>query len=163
MRILGLDYGAHTVGVAISDPTLTITEPLFTITRKRESQLRQTLHRIAGLVEQYQVSLIVLGMPYQLSGAEGERAERTKRFMALLQKRVPCRIMTMDERLTTVEAQEILDENGIRRSEQKRVIDQLAAQLILESYLREHRETVMESMSAASRNIEKKETGWGQE
>ncbi|MDD6282584.1 MAG: Holliday junction resolvase RuvX [Oribacterium sp.] len=135
MRILGLDYGSRTVGVAISDPTGLIAQPLKTITRERESMLRKTLSEIQEIVREYAVDRIVLGLPFNMDDTEGERARKTREFREKLSLRTEVPIIFMDERLTTVAAQEILDDSGIPRSEQKKVIDQVAAGLILQTYL----------------------------
>ncbi len=135
MRIMGLDYGSRTVGVALTDPTGLIAQPLCTLTRDRESKLRKTLQEIEKMVSEYQVERIILGLPFNMDDSEGERAEKTREFREKLAQRVSVPIEFMDERLTTMEAQEILDESGIPRSEQKRVIDQVAAQLILEAFM----------------------------
>ena len=135
MRILGLDYGSRTVGVAISDPTGLIAQPLKTITRERESMLRKTLSEIQEIVREYEVDRIVLGLPFNMDDTEGERARKTREFREKLSLRTEVPIIFMDERLTTVAAQEILDDSGIPRSEQKKVIDQVAAGLILQTYL----------------------------
>ncbi|SFG38861.1 Holliday junction resolvase RuvX [Oribacterium sp. WCC10] len=136
MRILGLDYGSKTVGVAITDPMGITVQPFKTIVRDRESKLRKTLSEIQDIVENYDVEKIVLGLPLNMDDTEGERAQLTRAFAEKLALRVSVPIEFTDERLTTMEAAEILDESGIKRSEQKRVIDQVAAQLILEQYLR---------------------------
>lgn len=136
MRILGLDYGSKTVGVAMTDALGMTVQPYKTIKRDRESKLRPTLSEIAELVEQYQIEKIVLGLPLNMDDTEGERAEKTRDFAEKLALRVAVPIEFTDERLTTMEAEEILDQSGIRRSEQKQMIDQVAAQLILEQYLR---------------------------
>lgn len=141
MRVLGLDYGAKTVGVAMSDPSGLIAQPYKTIVRERESALRKTLAELAELTEAEGVEIIVLGLPLHLNDTEGERAVKTREFAAKLQNRVSAKLIFWDERLTTMEARDILDESGIPRSEQKRVIDQLAAQLILQSYLDERRQS----------------------
>jgi putative Holliday junction resolvase len=135
MRVLGLDYGSRTVGVAISDPTGLIAQPLKTITRERESMLRKTLAEIQEIVREYEVDRIVLGLPFNMDDTEGERARKTREFREKLSLRTEVPIIFMDERLTTVAAQEILDDSGIPRSEQKKVIDQVAAGLILQTYL----------------------------
>lgn len=136
MRILGLDYGAKTVGVAMTDALGMTVQPYKTIQRERESKLRPTLSEIAEIVEQYRIEKIVLGLPLNMDDTEGDRAERTRAFAEKLQSRVSVPIEFTDERLTTMEAAEILDESGVPRSEQKQMIDQVAAQLILEQYLR---------------------------
>ena len=140
MIILGLDYGSKTVGVAITDVLGLTVLPVTTIKRDRESKLRKTLAEIEALVEERRVEKIVLGLPLNMDGTEGERVEHTREFAEKLRLRVTVPIEFADERLTTMEAAEILDENGIPRCEQKKVIDQVAAQLILEQYLREHKE-----------------------
>lgn len=136
MRILGLDYGSKTVGVAMTDALGMTVQPYKTIQRDRESKLRQTLSEIAEIVEQYQIEKIVMGLPLNMDDTEGYRAAKTRDFAEKLKLRVAVPIEFTDERLTTMEAEEILDQSGIPRSEQKKVIDQVAAQLILEQYLR---------------------------
>ncbi len=136
MRILGLDYGSKTVGVAMTDVLGMTVQPYKTIQRDRESKLRQTLSEIAEIVEQYQIEKIVMGLPLNMDDTEGDRASKTRDFAEKLKLRVAVPIEFTDERLTTMEAEEILDQSGIPRSEQKKVIDQVAAQLILEQYLR---------------------------
>lgn len=136
MRILGLDYGSKTVGVAMTDALGMTVQPYKTIQRDRESKLRQTLSEIAEIVEQYQIEKIVMGLPLNMDDTEGDRAAKTRDFAEKLKLRVAIPIEFTDERLTTMEAEEILDQSGIPRSEQKKVIDQVAAQLILEQYLR---------------------------
>ena len=136
MRILGLDYGSKTVGVAMTDALGMTVQPYKTIQRDRESKLRQTLSEIAEIVEQYQIKKIVMGLPLNMDDTEGDRAAKTRDFAEKLKLRVAVPIEFTDERLTTTEAEEILDQSGIPRSEQKKVIDQVAAQLILEQYLR---------------------------
>ena len=136
MRILGLDYGSKTVGVAMTDALGMTVQPYKTIQRDRESKLRQTLSEIAEIVEQYQIAKIVMGLPLNMDDTEGDRAAKTRDFAEKLKLRVAVPIEFTDERLTTMEAEEILDQSGIPRSEQKKVIDQVAAQLILEQYLR---------------------------
>ena len=136
MRILGLDYGSKTVGVAMTDPMGITVQPFKTILRDRESKLRKTLSEIQKIVSDYDVEKIIVGLPLNMDDTEGERARETRAFVEKLKLRVTVPVEFADERLTTMEAAEILDESGIKRSEQKRVIDQVAAQLILEQYLR---------------------------
>lgn len=136
MRLLGIDYGSKTVGLAITDPMGITVQPLKTIVRDRESKLRKTLSEIQKIVEEMEVEKIILGLPLNMNDTEGERALCTREFAEKLALRVSVPIEFEDERLTTVEAAEILDETGVKRCEQKKVIDQVAAQLILEQYLR---------------------------
>ena len=134
-RILGLDYGTKTVGVAISDPLLLTAQEFETITRERASALRHTLVRIKEICEEYQVERIVLGYPRNMDDSEGFRCEDTLEFKKLLEKRVTIPIELMDERLTTVYADEILEESGVAKKNRKKVIDQIAAAIILQDYL----------------------------
>lgn len=134
-RVLALDYGTKTVGVAISDPLYITAQALETITRERPTKLRKTLARITEIVDEYDVRLIVLGRPYNMDGTEGFRIDETEEFKSLLEKRVSIPIEYVDERLTTMEADEILEETGVKKSERKAVIDMVAAQLILKDYM----------------------------
>ena len=138
-RILGLDYGTKTVGVALSDPLLLTAQEFETITRERASALRHTLVRIKEICEEYQVELIVLGYPRNMDDTEGFRCEDTLKFKALLEKRVDIPIVLVDERLTTVYADEILEESGVAKKDRKKVIDQIAAAIILQDYLDNYR------------------------
>ncbi|CBK74477.1 conserved hypothetical protein TIGR00250 [Butyrivibrio fibrisolvens 16/4] len=134
-RILGLDYGTKTVGVAISDPLLLTAQEFETITRERASALRHTLVRIKEICEEYQVEKIILGYPRNMDDSEGFRCEDTLEFKKLLEKRVDIPIELVDERLTTVYADEILEESGVAKKDRKKVIDQIAAAIILQDYL----------------------------
>ena len=134
-RILGLDYGTKTVGVAISDPLLLTAQELETITRQRPSALRHTLVRIKEICDEYQVEKIILGYPRNMDDSEGFRCEETLEFKKLLEKRVDIPIELLDERLTTVYADEILEESGVAKRDRKKVIDQIAAAIILQDYL----------------------------
>ena len=134
-RILGLDYGTKTVGVAISDPLLLTAQEFETITRERASALRHTLVRIKEICEEYQVDKIILGYPRNMDDTEGFRCQDTLEFKKLLEKRVDIPIELVDERLTTVYADEILEESGVAKSERKKYIDQIAAAIILQDYL----------------------------
>ena len=134
-RILALDFGSKTVGVAITDPLLITAQELETIVREKPSALRATLRRIVEIVEQYDVGQIVLGLPLNMNDEEGERVEATKDFAEQLRKRISVPIDFIDERLTTIEADEILAEQGVPKSERKKVIDQVAAAIMLREYL----------------------------
>ena len=135
MRILGLDYGSKTVGVAISDPLGITAQGVETIWRKQENHLRQTLARIEELVSEYHVEKIVLGYPKNMNNTIGERAQKSLEFKEMLETRTGLEVIMWDERLTTIEANEILIESGVRREDRKKVIDKIAATLILQSYL----------------------------
>jgi len=135
MRILGLDYGSKTVGVAVCDPLGITAQGVETITRKEENKLRRTLARIEEIIREYQIESIVLGYPKNMDDSIGERAKKTEEFGDLLARRCGLPIILWDERLTTIEANEILIESGVRREDRKKVIDKIAAVLILQSYL----------------------------
>lgn len=138
VRRLGLDYGSRTVGVAVSDPLGYTAQPLETITRKEENKLRRTLARIEELAKEYQIDEIVLGFPLNMDESEGERAQKTQEFRAMLERRTGLRVVLQDERLTTVAADEILQECGMPREKRKSVIDQVAAGIILQEYMDRH-------------------------
>lgn len=135
MRILGLDYGSRTVGVAVSDPLGLTAQSVETIWRKQENKLRQTLARIEELVSEYQVETIVLGYPKNMNNTIGERALKSLEFKEMLERRTGLPVVMWDERLTTVEANRTLMESGVRRENRKEHLDQLAAIFILQGYL----------------------------
>ena len=135
MRIMGLDFGSKTVGVAISDSMLTIAQPLEIIRRKEANKLRQTLARIEELIVEYEVEEIVLGLPLNMNDTEGERVALTREFQEKLERRTGLPVYTWDERLTTVEADNAMIEVGIRRENRKEYVDKIAAALILQGYL----------------------------
>ncbi|MCM1495004.1 MAG: Holliday junction resolvase RuvX [Bacteroides sp.] len=135
MRILGLDYGTKTVGVAISDALMLTAQPVETITRKSAGKLRQTLARIEAIIEEYGVEQIVLGYPKNMNNTVGERAEASEAFQEALERRTGLEVVLWDERLTTAESERVLMAGGVRRENRKAVIDQMAAVLILQSYL----------------------------
>lgn len=135
MRIMGLDYGSKTVGVAVSDPLGVTAQGVEIIRRKSEKRLRRTLARIDELIGEYQVESIVLGFPKNMDDTIGDRAEKSLEFQELLEKRTGLPVVMWDERLTTVEARRTMDETGVRREDQKKYVDELAAMLILQGYL----------------------------
>jgi putative Holliday junction resolvase len=134
-RILALDYGTKTVGVAVCDEMHITITPLNVVRRNKPTKLRQTLSRISELVDEYQPALVVLGFPYNLDGTEGFRCEDTLSFKEQLENRIEVPIVLFDERLSTVEAYEIMDEQGIDKLTQREVVDSYAAEVILRSYL----------------------------
>ena len=135
MRILGLDYGSKTVGVAVSDPLGLTAQSVETIWRKQENKLRQTLARIEELAAEYQAEKIVLGLPKNMNNTIGERAEKTLEFREMLERRTGLPVVMWDERLTTVEAERTLMEASVHRENRKQYLDQLAAVFILQGYL----------------------------
>ena len=135
MRIMGLDYGSKTVGVAVSGPLGITAQGVETICRKDENKLRKTCARIEALIEEYQVTKIVLGLPKHMNNDIGDRAEKSMAFGEMLKRRTGLEVVMWDERLTTVDAHRILSENGRRGKKRKQKVDAVAATLILEGYL----------------------------
>ena len=135
MRIIGLDYGTKTVGVAISDALGITAQGLETITRKEANKLRKTLARIEAIIEEYEVEQIVLGFPKNMDNSVGERAQDCQNFAEMLERRTGLPVVLWDERLTTVSADKVLMESGVRRENRKAVIDKIAAVFILQGYL----------------------------
>ena len=135
MRIMGLDYGTKTVGVAVSDPFGLTAQAIETIGRKEENKLRRTCARIEELIEEYGVDKIVLGFPKHMNKYIGGGAEKSLEFKDMLHRRTGLEIIMWDERLTTVEAERTLIESNVRRENRKKHIDQIAAVFILQGYL----------------------------
>ena len=136
MRVLGLDVGERRVGIAISDPTGTVARPLQALLR---GSREEDFAAIAALVAEHDVELIVVGQPLSLDGTEGPQARRVARYAEALAARLPVRLVSWDERFTTVEAEEILRQSRKRR-ERRRArtageVDAVAAAVILQSYL----------------------------
>ncbi len=134
-RWLGLDYGARTVGAAATDALGITVQPLETIWRKEENHLRKTLRRIGELIAELSVTDLVVGLPLNMNGSEGERVRKTREFGEALEKRFGLPVHYADERLTTAEAEEILAAGGVRPEDYKTYVDKVAAALILEDYL----------------------------
>ncbi len=134
-RIMGLDYGSKTVGVAVSDELGITAQGIETICRTSENKLRQTCARIEALIEEYNVGEIVLGFPKNMNNTIGERAEKTLAFREMLERRTGLFVAMWDERLTTVEAERTLMESGVRREHRKQYVDKIAAVYILQGYL----------------------------
>lgn len=135
MRILGLDYGSKTVGVAVSDPLGFTAQGVEIIRRKSENKMRQTLARIEELIAQYQVEEIVLGLPKNMNNTLGDRAEKSLELKETLERRTGLPVVLWDERLTTVSANRVLMETGVRRENRKEHVDEIAAVFILQGYL----------------------------
>lgn len=135
MRIMGLDFGSKTVGVAISDPLLITAQGIEIIERKEENKLRKTLARIEELIVEYEVEEIVLGLPKNMNDSLGEKAELSLEFKDKLERRTGLPVEMWDERLTTVAADKAMIEAGIRREHRKEHVDRIAACFILQGYL----------------------------
>ncbi len=135
MRILGLDYGDKTIGLALSDEAGLIAQPLFTIERSNSIDVSVSITKICELLLDKDIDKIVLGMPVNMDGSEGERVKKTKWFAKKLAKKTEVEIVFWDERLSTMSASRVLDEGRVKRSEQKQYLDKLAAAIILQNYL----------------------------
>ena len=135
IRIMGLDFGSKTTGVAISDPLGITAQGIETIQRPQDNKLRRTLARIEELVKEYQVTKIVLGFPKNMNNTIGERAEKSLEFRDMLERRTGLPVVMWDERLTTVSAERTLMESGVRRENRKEYVDMIAAVYILQGYL----------------------------
>ena len=134
-RMIGLDFGSKTVGVAVSDGLGITAQGLEIIRRTSENKLRQTCARIETIIDEYKIEKIVLGLPKHMNNTMGERAEKTLAFKEMLERRTGLEVVMWDERLTTVEADRTMMESGIRREHRKEYVDMLAAVYILQGYL----------------------------
>lgn len=135
MRIMGLDFGSKTVGVAVSDALLITAQGIEIVRREQENKLRRTLARIEELIKEYEVEKIVLGLPRNMDGSSGERVEKTMEFKAMLERRTQLEVIMWDERLTTVAADRLMMEANVRREDRKKYVDSIAATFILQGYL----------------------------
>lgn len=131
-RYIGLDLGTKTIGVAISDPFLMFANGLVTIKRKN---INSDIQEIKKIIEENDISKIIIGLPYNMDGSKGPSAQRVMSFVDLLKKEIDNEIIYEDERLTTVSAERVLIESNIGRNRRKDHIDKIAAALILQSYL----------------------------
>lgn len=134
-RIMGLDFGSKTVGVAVSDPLGIIASGVEIIRRKSENKLRQTYARIEELIRSYDVGLIVLGLPKHMNDDIGDRAQLSREFGENLQRRTGLTVILWDERLTTVSANQVMNDLNIRGEKRKELVDAIAAEFILQNYL----------------------------
>ena len=135
MRVLGLDLGTKTLGVAITDKTNSIASPLKVI-RFNESNYEELIEPVKELVDRYSITDIVLGLPKNMDNSLGFAAERSLKFKELLEKHIGIEITLIDERLSTKEAEMILFNTGNNGKKRKQIIDGVAATIILETYLR---------------------------
>ena len=138
MRILGLDFGTKTTGVAVSDPLGFTAQGLEIIRRTDSYNLKPTINRIKEICEEYKVEKIVLGFPKNMNNTEGERCQHTQVFKQKLEQALALPVELWDERLTTLEAEQVLLAADVSRGRRKQVIDKLAAVLILQNYLQAH-------------------------
>ena len=148
-----MDFGGKTCGVALSDPLMITAQPKEIIRRDRENKLRRTFARIEELIEEYDVGLIVLGLPLNMDDSQGERAKKTLEFQDSLQRRTGLPVVMSDERLTTVEAEEIMKKQGIPREKFHDYVDMIAAGLILEEYMENHRDGIRQMVSETGQTL----------
>ncbi|MFC1570321.1 Holliday junction resolvase RuvX [Candidatus Omnitrophota bacterium] len=132
MRVLGLDIGTKNIGVAISDESGTIASGRENILRKSDAV---AISKICDLVRDFKVDVIVVGLPINMDGTKGPRAEYSEKFAERLRRIVEIEVVLWDERLSTKEAEDVLIDASVRRDKRKKVIDRMAAQLILQGYL----------------------------
>lgn len=135
MRILGLDFGMKTIGVAISDPLGWTAQGVEIIRREEENNLKKSIERLKAICEEYQVEQIVLGNPKHLNNTAGDRVEKTVAFKKRIKKELKLPVKMWDERLSTVAAERSLIEADVSREKRKQVIDKMAAVFILQGYL----------------------------
>jgi putative Holliday junction resolvase len=131
-RILALDLGERRIGLALSDELRLTAQGLDSLVRTSE---REDLDRLARLVEEKQVALILVGNPVRMDGAEGARSEWARRFAKKLERRTRRPVVLWDERLTTKAAERVLRASGISRARRNRAVDRLSAVILLTSYL----------------------------
>lgn len=132
MRLLGIDPGLRRVGVALSDEDARIAMPLTTLERVSDAALTDAL---AALVAEHVVGTVVVGLPLRLDGSESESSRKARKLAAALEPRVTAEVVLWDERLSTAQAERALREGGVRGRDKKAVVDQVAATLILQSFL----------------------------
>ncbi len=139
MRIMALDVGEKTIGVAVSDPTGLIAQGIQIINRK---SIQKDFSIIKDLVEQYEVHEIIIGLPLNMNGTEGTQTEKTRKFGQKLLSNLEIPVVYWDERLTTMAAERMLvEEADLSRAKRKKVIDKMAAVYILQNYLDKERRT----------------------
>ena len=138
MRYLGLDLGTRTLGLSLSDTTLTIASTLKTI-RYEENDYEFLLNELESIIEEYNISKLILGYPKNMNNTIGERCQTTLEFQKLLIEKFNIEVILQDERLTTVEATNYMIAADISRKKRKKKVDALAANIILQTYLDKER------------------------
>jgi len=132
LRIIGLDIGSRRIGVAVSDELGLTAQTLTTLESKTPEQ---DVERIAGIVKEQKATEIVVGIPYNMDGTEGPQARKVRAIMRLINHFIKLPLHEWDERLSTVAAERTLLEADLSRSKRRKVIDKLAAAIILQGYL----------------------------
>ena len=133
MRVLGIDIGSKKIGIAISNQEMTLATPLTVV--HRSSQTSEDHEIIKGIAHEWEVELLVVGMPLSLDGSIGAAAENVLREITHLERNTGIPVDTFDERFTTSTAKQILHDQGVSEKEQKNIIDQVAASIILQAWL----------------------------
>jgi len=131
-RILAIDLGERRIGLAVSDPLGITAQGLPTLERRNQQQV---LAHVRSLADRYEVSLVLVGNPINMNGTESRQSEKARAFASDLEQHLNLRTLLWDERLTTVEAQRVLDESGEPKHRQAEAVDRLAAVLLLQNYL----------------------------
>ncbi|MCK4261806.1 Holliday junction resolvase RuvX [bacterium] len=132
MRALGLDVGDKTIGVALSDELGWTAQALEVIRRKN---LEEDIKRIKEIIDDYKVEQLIVGLPKDMHGKEGRQAKKVLEFIKVVQSKIDVPLRTWDERFTTVQAERTLLEGNLSRAKRKKIIDKVAAQVILQGYL----------------------------
>ncbi|HHY06772.1 MAG TPA: Holliday junction resolvase RuvX [Clostridia bacterium] len=132
MRILGMDLGEKRIGLAVSDELGITAQGLFTLKR---TELKEDLRQLVKIIQEKEITKLVVGLPKNMNGSLGPQADRVKSFVILLTKECPLEVVYWDERLTTVAAQRVLIEGDVSRKKRRKVVDKIAAVIILQSYL----------------------------
>lgn len=132
MRKLGIDYGSKYIGLAISDRSNTVAHSKEVLTR---TDLKKDLETIKDYIKKYEIDEIVVGMPTSLNGSQGPRAEKTQQFINFLNNHLDLKITEWDERFTTLIADQSMLDADLSRRKRKKMVDKIAAALILQNYL----------------------------
>ncbi|ABO49313.1 Holliday junction resolvase YqgF [Desulforamulus reducens MI-1] len=132
MRIMGLDVGDKTIGVALSDPLGWTAQGLEVI---RRDTIEKDMNRLAQIISEYSVERILVGMPKNMNGTVGSQGEKVLAFIEKVKEKIDLPIKTWDERLSTVAAEKMLIQADVSRGKRKKVIDKMAAAVILQGYL----------------------------
>jgi putative Holliday junction resolvase len=129
---MGLDLGDKTIGVALSDPLFISAQPLTTIKRVKASK---DIEKLKEIIEEYDVSTIVVGLPKNMNNTIGPQSMKVMSFVDLLKKEIDNEIVYEDERMTTIQSEQVLIDMKVRRENRKKYIDKIAAAFILQSFL----------------------------
>ncbi len=133
MRYIGLDLGSKTLGIAISDQTKTIAGSYKTI--RHDEEYDRLVDEVKKIVEEEKIEKIILGLPKNMNNTIGFKGELSYKFKRMLEDKITCEVVLVDERLTTIEVEKMLIRNDTSRNKRKKVVDSLAATLILQTYL----------------------------